>query len=306
MSAPRRLLSIAPRLWRSRTSPSPTGIRFGHLLRYKRGPEHSVPRFKNADEILEKSTTTTIDIDDAKTLLQTSFHKIQSLPSQKRANAAAQVGAGKILQWLLGRDPKTWDEDVSATLADFLCWHVEAERLQETVVPSSSSPVTDWLDQAPGSTSSWGSNGAPSWAIRVFSSHVKALLYWHNDLEFALQATERYIDQLPNGRPLGHLHDALTETTTKIHGNGRASQDSFDRYLKLPLHERRRAVAMLYHPTIPDAMPYYHLQQPNLCKPAGKIEQYRGMPAHYKIAIQILKAQGRHREAQEMDLGVAK
>lgn len=244
-----------------------------------------------------------VDFHDAGALLQSSYHKLKTLPFGERASPAAKVGASNVLQWVTRRDPGTWDVDVSIPFADFLGWHLEAERLQGSsslapLAPDNSSPITEWLDQACAQRPQ-DPTSPPLWASRVLSSHVKALLYWHDDLEFALQAMERYTSHIHCGRALGYLHDALTgcHLPTEDHGTWKVSTDSFERYLKLPISDRRRAAAMLYHPEKPDARPLIGLHQKPPDTTEDEFGRYRGRRQHYARAAEVLQAQGMLQQA---------
>ncbi|CAK1364223.1 unnamed protein product [Cercospora beticola] len=325
MSTPRRLLTIAPRLWRCEAISARLGIRFTHsatpavhpahpkrhridVFRYRMGPKFGKPRFNSGDEILEASERTKIYPKEPRALLQTSYHKIKLLPFEEQASAAADVGASKIVRYLQNLDLDTRNEVVTSQLADFLCWHLEAEYSQQiprtdSAAPEFSSPVTEWLDEACSrSWQSWSSS-TDYWATRVLASHVKAIMYWHMDFTSAVRIVERYNDHMHTGRAIGYLHDALTTSSLVTDPHNRSlkiSEESFNRYLKIANSEGRHAVAMLHHPTAPDALPLYRLHQAAPPTIPGKLGNYHARPEQYARASELLREQGMEDEANDM------
>lgn len=311
MSTQRRLFLIAPRLWRSEAISAPLGIRLAHTvlhrkhghkipaLRYRRGPNLDSVRFNNGDEILETSRRTTIDVQDVRALLQTSHHKISFLPFEERASAAAKIGAGKVLRWLRTLDERTWAGLLGMGLADVLCWHLEAEQLQASSSSAhAASPVIDWLDHA----TRYTDQDRPGWPSMILGAHIKALVYWHKNLDFAINVVNRYKGRIHSGSALGHIQEALT-CFDKDEPEGQywtVSEEAFERYLAYPVSDGRRATAMLFHPTRLDPLPFYQLHQPSADKPAGKPKGYRKFSEHTLRAIELLRYDGMAKEAQEL------
>ncbi|PPJ54635.1 hypothetical protein CBER1_07659 [Cercospora berteroae] len=206
------------------------------------------------------------------------------------------------------RLPDARNEVVTSQLADFLCWHLQAEYSQQnpridSTAPEISSPVTDWLDEARSQHWQNWSSSTDYWATRTLASHVKAIIYWHMDFNSAVRIVERYNDHMHIGRAKAYLHDALTTSyfvTDPLNRSLKISEDSFNCYSKIINSEGRRAVAMLHHPTAPDALPLYRLHQAAPRTIPGKLGKYHARPAQYARASELLREQGMENEANDM------
>ncbi|KAF2207640.1 hypothetical protein CERZMDRAFT_88309 [Cercospora zeae-maydis SCOH1-5] len=166
--------------------------------------------------------------------------------------AAAKVGASKVLQWLRTiRSLPKLDQlmTMSGGMWQPLAWHVEAERLMEsfhnagTLPPS---PMEDWVLEVQAIPVRASRKGPFITPERMPLAHLKAALYWHESPDTAID----FVCRLPLKELVGRLCMSYEMREPCV------QQDSYDRFLGLELTHWQRAVAMLWHPTNPDALTF--------------------------------------------------
>lgn len=120
---------------------------------------------------------------EAMVLLARSQKDVWDLPLEEQRIIASQVGAGRILEWILKTDPRFWDTILRLDLIDVLCWHLEAEGLGKSVV--------DWIqawhttptlrDGAVKCHNPLHRDNAIRWPDRTSRSLLLSKLYWADD-----------------------------------------------------------------------------------------------------------------------------
>ncbi|KAM3419510.1 hypothetical protein BST61_g2853 [Cercospora zeina] len=182
---------------------------------------------------------------------------------EERLAAAAKVGASKVLQWLrtLKSHPKMSDGrfwvvspldkvmTMSGEMWQPLAWHMEAERLVESFQNSGKlapSVVEDWILKGQDVVQRAPANAPFVTPIHMPLAHLRAVLYWHECPDAAID----FVCRLPSKELIGRL---CTSSTIR---KPCAQDGSFGRFLSLELSHWQRNVAMLWHPTNPDALPF--------------------------------------------------
>lgn len=189
------------------------------------------------------------DVGAAFSFLVDSRHEIQCLPFEKQREAAANVGAARLLDWIWTyRDDNTRKQDLNRQFSAALCWHLTAE--------GKDSFVYEWLRIE-----------AANRQDRTIDTH------WHGALLAGLVEARMHWDQsVDNGIAL--FLTAAKELHRKIHLVGAyvciqgalqrvpallCNPSLFDRFLLAANYVNvgkyvafERAILALYHPTEPD------------------------------------------------------
>ncbi|PIA93665.1 hypothetical protein CB0940_03842 [Cercospora beticola] len=83
----------------------------------------------------------------------------------------------------------------------------------------------------------------------MLQAHLRATLYWHESPDVSIDVLARF-----QGRNLTRSLTAMVCTSSQIR-NHCERNESYDKFLGLELSRLQRAIAMLWHPIDPDALP---------------------------------------------------
>ena len=205
---------------------------------------------------------------EAMLLLARSQRDMEDLPLEEQRTIAGQVGAGRILEWILKTDHRYWDTILPRDLIRLLCWHLEAEGLSGSVVNWVNAWYTnpDMRHGAVKAFNPYHKDDRIRWPERMAVAILEAKLYWAADgtandaLEYVLSMFDGPIGQSADTRtvtiPLrAHLwHDQSRPCSARLYDEyiaavqtGKVKRD-FSEERDLP-YRIDQGTVMLYHPT---------------------------------------------------------
>ncbi|KAK4615378.1 hypothetical protein CLAFUW4_10482 [Fulvia fulva] len=264
----------------------------------------NVPRNIEEFQALAQQGTATIEI--AQQYLQRFRDRTADLPHELKAQVASKARVAHILHWLwTARDQETREQDLTKPFLQVLCWHLEAQGLQDY--------TWKWLD-AQVEQLKHTPRHERNWLGRVLAAVISAKVQWHpeNDPDSGLQAflhaMERYQYReadMPWAAPLTAMRKVLMQPATPP-----CSPDLFDQFVDAmwltggskAIVGRLQTYPRLFHPTRPDALGFVQIQRyikenPGALTMPPTASGKDAMARYMLRAAYILRCQGRAEDA---------